>query len=85
MSIVDASMPVNLEGYAREEVLLDIEFKFTQEDQLIFEQVRQFLRVGAERWNAIMSDPRCDINQDGIVDALDLVVLLRDWDKAQIP
>ena len=84
VAIVDASMPLNLEGYAREDVLLDIEFKFTQEGELIFKQVRPFLRTGAEPSNTIISNPRCDINQDGIVDARDLMILLTDW-RNQIP
>ena len=85
MAIVDASMPLDLEGYAREDVLLDIEFKFTQAGQLIFKQVRPFLRSGAKPSPEIMSNPRCDINQDGCVDARDLTILLGDWDKDQAP
>jgi hypothetical protein len=85
MAIVDASMPIDLEGYARKDVLLDMEFKFTQAGQLIFKQVRPFLPTGAEPVPATISDPRCDINQDGIVNALDLAIFLRDWHKFSGP
>jgi len=44
LAIVDASLPLALEGYSRDDVLLDVEFKFTQGGELIFKQVRPFLR-----------------------------------------
>lgn len=47
MRLVEVNLPLDTEGYRREDVLLDVEFKFTQADELIFKQVRPFLRDGA--------------------------------------
>ncbi len=47
MALVDANQPIDLEGYDRGQVLLDIEFKFTQAGALILKQVRPFLLSSA--------------------------------------
>jgi hypothetical protein len=85
MSIADASVPLDLEGYAREDVYLDIEFKFTQVGQLFFKQVRSFLRSGAEPLPTTISDPRRDLNRDGIMNVQDLEIFPREWHKFSGP
>jgi hypothetical protein len=42
-ALVEESFEFDLEGHERSDVLLDIEFKFTQSGNLIFKQVRPFL------------------------------------------
>ncbi len=44
MAIVDEGLMIDLEGHDREDVVVDIEFKFTREGDLIFKQARPFLR-----------------------------------------
>lgn len=47
--LVEQNVPLDTEGYRREDVLLDVEFKFTKQDELIFKQMRPFLRLGATK------------------------------------
>jgi hypothetical protein len=81
MAIVDANLPLDLEDYQRDDVLLDIEFKFTQEGALLFKQVRPFLRPDAttDPKPAPLHNPRSDINKDLLVNPLDLEMFLHDW------
>ena len=73
MAIAEVNHPVDLAGYSAEDVLLDIEFKFTQEGQLIFKQVRPFLRSGATL------DVPGDTTGDGSVDHGDVFVFSFHW------
>lgn len=80
MAIVDASMPIDLEGHSRDEVLLDIEFKFTHDDDLIFKQVRPFL---ISSFNLtpdvpIAANPETDIDENGEINAHDLLLFLHE-------
>jgi phosphoenolpyruvate synthase/pyruvate phosphate dikinase len=43
MAVIDAAYPLDLEGHAREEVLLDLEFKVNQSGELKVKQIRPFL------------------------------------------
>ena len=76
MGIVDASFPIDLKGYSRDGVLLDIEFKFTQEDALIFKQIRPFLRTGAE---PLPEKSPYDLDKDGFLESDDLFLFLQEW------
>lgn len=49
LALVDEAFPVNLGAYTRDDVLLDLEFKIRRgDDQLLFKQVRPFLKQTAE-------------------------------------
>jgi phosphoenolpyruvate synthase/pyruvate phosphate dikinase len=76
MAIVDASFPIDLNGYSRDDVLLDIEFKFTQQDELVFKQIRPFLRTGAE---PPPEKSPYDLDKDGFLDSDDLFLFHREW------
>ncbi len=78
MAIVDASMPIDLEGFSREEVLFDMEFKFTQSGDLIFKQVRPFLRSNFLPTIPKMQNERSDIDKNGLVDLRDLHLFIGD-------
>jgi hypothetical protein len=75
MALAETSHPVDLEGYSAEDVLLDIEFKFTQEGQLIFKQVRPLLRSGA-----VLHVPG-DTTGDGRVDHNDVFSFSFNWNR----
>lgn len=78
MAIVDASFPLELDGYSRDDVLLDIEFKFTQEDNLIFKQVRPFLRTGVE---PPPEKSPYDLDKDGSLESDDLFFFIQEWQR----
>ncbi|MCA9424618.1 MAG: VCBS repeat-containing protein [Candidatus Omnitrophica bacterium] len=78
MAIVDASMPIDLEGHTRDEVLFDMEFKFTQSGDMIFKQIRPFLRSNFQPVIPKLNNIRSDIDQNGLVDSRDLHLFLGD-------
>ena len=76
MAILEANMPLDLEGYSPDDVLLDVEFKFTQEDKLVFKQVRPFLRTGATPPKVFS---KYDLDKNGILNGGDLFLFSKQW------